>query len=416
MEPQEGFARLIFKLRQEGPAWILRRLQSELTLPTTKPGKIMHAALRRTIAVGSAPVRSARRLIGTAAPVAKDTLYAFYDLKVEPITFDILWFLAGADLQRRRLGLEHVHVVIVPGSDDGLRKENPSYEAVVDRDARRWRIHNILISAVGLLPSCIGFALAGSRHEAAVIRSRAAVRYYPKGYEPILPVAHHPNDSLFPARAGTRPIGVLRAGAQALRYIDQWVATHVAGRRMVTITLRDYEYNPGRNSNVVAWAEFARGLDLKLWFPVFVLDTERTFQEVPKPIREFAVFREVSWNVGLRMALYERAWLNLGVNNGPMALCWLNERTRYITFKIVTPGVGGATVAFNRSRGFEPHQSLPFATPLQSWVWEDDSLDVIEREFQQMVARVENASLSRVREKRNGDDAKEHATSDRGGN
>src|SRR5947209_6629819 len=58
MEPQGGFARLIFKLRQEGPAWILRRLQSELTLPTTKPGKILHATLRRTIAAGSAPVRS----------------------------------------------------------------------------------------------------------------------------------------------------------------------------------------------------------------------------------------------------------------------------------------------------------------------------------------------------------------------
>ena len=83
---------------------------------------------------------------------------------------------------------------------------------------------------------------------------------------------------------------------------------------------------------------------------------------------------------------------------------------------MVTPSVSQTTVAFNRSRGFEPNQSLPFATAFQRWVWEDDSLDVIEREFQQMVARVENASLSRAREKRNGDDAKEHATSDRGGN
>ena len=401
MEPQGGFARLIFKLRQEGPAWILRRLQSELTLPTTKPGKIMHAALRRTIAAGSVPVRSACRLIGTAAPVAKDTLYAFYDLKVEPITFDILWFLAGADLQRRRLGLEHIHVVIVPSPDDGLRKEDLRYESMVDRETRRWRIHNILISAVGFLPLCIGFTLAASRHEAAVMRSGAAVRHYPKGYEPILPVAHHPNDSLYPARAGTRPIGVLRAGAQGLRYIDQWLASYAADRRTITITLRDYEYHPARNSNVAAWAEFARGLDLRVWFPVFVLDTERTLGEVPKALQDFVVFREVSWNVGLRMALYERAWLNLGVNNGPMALCWLNERTRYITFKMVTPSVSQTTVAFNRSRGFEPNQSLPFATAFQRWVWEDDSLDVIDREFQQMVARIERQSHSQACENGN---------------
>ena len=399
MEPQGGFARLIFKLRQEGPAWILRRLQSELTLPTTKPGKILHATLRRTIAAGSAPVRSARRLIGTAAPVAKDTLYAFYDLKVEPITFDVGWFLTGAELERRRLGLEHIHVVIVPCPDDGLRKEDLRYESMVDRETRRWRIHNILIETVGLLPSCAGLTLAGTRHEVVRIRAAARERIYPRTYEPALPVAHHPNDSLFPARAGTGPIGVLRAGAQALRYIDQWVATHAAGRQMVTITLRNCEYNQARNSNVAAWAEFARGLDLRVWFPVFVLDTERTLGEVPKALQDFVVFREVSWNVGLRMALYERAWLNLGVNNGPMALCWLNERTRYITFKMVTPSVSQTTVAFNRSRGFEPNQSLPFATAFQMWVWEDDSLDVIEREFQQMVARIERQSHSQTCEK-----------------
>ena len=399
MEPEGGFARLIFKLRQEGPAWILRRLQSEFTLPTTKPGKIMHAALRRTIAAGSAPVRSVRRLIGTAAPVAKDTLYAFYDLKVEPITFDVGWFLTGAELERRRLGLERVHVVIVPGSDDGLRKENPSYEAVVDREARCWRIHNILIETVGLLPSCAGLTLAGTRHEAATIRAAAGERIYPRTYEPALPVAHHPNDSLFPARVGTRPIGVLRAGPQGLRYINQWLATYAGDRRVVTITLRDYEYNPARNSNVAAWAKFARGLDLRVWFPVFVLDTERTLEGVPKALQDCVVFREVSWNVGLRMAMYERAWLNLGVNNGPMALCWLNERTRYITFKMVTPSVSQTTVAFNRSRGFEPNQSLPFATSFQRWVWEDDSLDVIEREFQQMVARIERQSHSQACEK-----------------
>jgi len=141
---------------------------------------------------------------------------------------------------------------------------------------------------------------------------------------------------------------------------------------------------------------------------VFVLDTERTLDQFPDGIQGFAVFREVAWNLGLRMALYERAWLNLGVNNGPMALCWLNERTRYITFKILTPGVAGSTVAFNRSRGFEPNESLPFATPFQKWVWEEDTPEVIEREFQAMVARIEYASGSRAALKSTSTEAKEH--------
>ena len=72
MEPQGGFARLIFKLRQEGPAWILRRLQSELTLPTTKPGKIMHAALQlgeQTLMASDSPPAFQKPMSGFAVSV-----------------------------------------------------------------------------------------------------------------------------------------------------------------------------------------------------------------------------------------------------------------------------------------------------------------------------------------------------------
>jgi hypothetical protein len=319
------------------------------------------------------------------------TLYAFYDLKVEPITFDVLWFLTGAELERRRLGMKHVYVVIAPGSVEGVREEDAQYEAAVDREARRWRIQNIIIGSIPLLPSCSGFTLAASRHEVAMIRNRVSSRIYPRTYEPALPVTHYPNDSLIPARAGTRPVAALRAESQALRYIDRWLSSRSGGRRVVTVTLRNYEYGQARNSNLAAWGAFARKLDPAVWFPVIVLDTERTLDELPSEVSGLEVFREVAWNLGLRMALYERAWLNMGVNNGPMGLCWLNERTRYITFKLVTSSVMQASVAFIRSKGFEPNESLPFATPFQKWVWEDDTLQVIEREFLTMVARIESA-------------------------
>ena len=51
------------------------------------------------------------------------------------------------------------------------------------------------------------------------------------------------------------------------------------------------------------------------------------------------VFREASWNVGLRMALYESSYLNLGVNNGPLIFAAMNDRVRLLVFKLVTPSV-----------------------------------------------------------------------------
>jgi hypothetical protein len=389
VEPEEGFARFLFKVRHGGPAWIWRRISSEFVLPTTKPGKVVHASVQRMLTTSFFPLRVFRRTFLDATPIASNTLYAFYDLKVEPITFDFLWFLAGADLARRVNGLMRVHVVIVPGPEDGVREEDPAYEAVVDRDARRWRILNILVNSTALLPTCSGFTLAGSRKEAAGILSAAGGMHYPSSYESIMPSAHHPNDCLIPSRTGVRPIGVLRATPQGLRYVDQFIANFSEGRRLITITIRDYAYGGDRNSMLSAWSTFAKGLNPAVWWPVFVLDTERTLDPIPAVIAGFRMLPEASWNVSLRMALYQRAWLNLGVNNGPMALSWLNDQSRYLTFKMATPTVSQTTVAFNRSRGFEPDESLPFATVFQRWVWEDDTVDVIQREFQEMVGRIE---------------------------
>jgi hypothetical protein len=71
-----------------------------------------------------------------------------------------------------------------------------------------------------------------------------------------------------------------------------------------------------------------------------------------------------------------------------MGLCWLNDTTRYLTFKILTPEAPQTSPRFARWCGFEPDRSLPFATPLQRWVWEDDSVAAIEREFAAMAAAI----------------------------
>jgi hypothetical protein len=91
------------------------------------------------------------------------------------------------------------------------------------------------------------------------------------------------------------------------------------------------------------------------------------------------------------MALYQRAYLNLGVNNGPMGLCWLNAETRYITLKILNDGAPQTSARYMEFLGFEIGRSLPFASPWQRWVWLDDELPVIEDAFAEMVARLDAA-------------------------
>ena len=176
-----------------------------------------------------------------------------------------------------------------------------------------------------------------------------------------------------------------------MREIDRLLAARRCTGQIVTITLRNYEYTPERNSNMAAWAAFARALDPARFSVVFVPDRERCLEPAPEELRGFPVLGQAALVLGLRMALYERAYLNLGVNNGPMGLCWLNERTRYITFKILSEAAPNTSADYMKFLGFEIGRSLPFAMPWQQWVWAEDELPIIEQAFAEMVALLDGS-------------------------
>ena len=381
--------RLATNFRSEGISWLKKRLVAEKAFPTTFVGRGIHLVARRGIRAAATLPRAMRRVLTTEFPDVENVLFAFYDLQVAPVTFDFLWFLAASELHRRHSGLGSIHVVIVPGAYDGVQRERDDYEIVVDRLARQARIHNVLIPACRLLPSCTGVTVAGSRAEAAFVRSIVARHILPTDYEPVLPVFPGPRACLEAARNGDPAIACLRAPEEELRQVRMWARARAGERRLVTITLRHYAYMPARNSNLPAWAAFARSLDSTRYWPVFVPDTNDTIEGLPTILREFTVFPEAAWNIGLRMALYEHAFLNLGVNNGPMGLAWLNARVRYATLKIETAEVPQSSLEFIRSFGFEAGKSLPFANSLQEWVWEDDTEEVIMRTFRRLADRVE---------------------------
>ncbi len=374
-------------VRTEGFGWLIRRIRYRT--PISPWGRFVHHQLRRLIGLLLTIPRAALRQNGDTETMNPDSLYAFFDLQVAPITYDVGWFAAGADRMRREQNLARIHFVIVPGNKDGFREERAAYETVVDTSARLWRLYNVVLPILTLVPAYSGLSLLPHRDAVRSLRAMAGHRVYPSDYEPSLPVAHLPVELLQNAPRQDEEIGILRSPLQAMRYMERWMAPRLSGRKLITITLRNYAYMPARNSDTDAWIAFARRLDSTKYLPLFVLDTERTLDPLPDIFSDFEVLREASWNVWLRMALYESSYVNLGVNNGPLFACALNARTRLLIFKIITASVPQTTEEMMSKLGFKIGCQLPFTTPFQRLIWEDDTLETIEREFVKLVHRIE---------------------------
>ena len=382
-DPGPLIPRVWRKARARGPGWFWQRLKRELSVPETETGKKLAVVTRGAVRIADPFHRLARGLLGTAR-FSSDSVHLFYDLEVSPITYDFCWALALADLERRRRGLGKVHVVLVPGTEEGLRKETPDYEAKVDRLARRWRIDHMVAPLCQLLPSFSGLTICASRAEARALRRLMCHTIVPKDYLVEMPVAHKTADGMEAARRG-EDLRVLRAPETARRYVRQWLEPRLKGRRLLTITLREYDFMTARNSNKEAWAAFAGGLDPDDYLVAVVPDVEQAMEPqegmFPPGVE---IFDPACWNLHLRSALYEAAFLNLAVNTGPFVLCWMNERTNYLMFKVMVDNVPQTTREAMESHGFEIGETPVFAGPGQKWVWHDDTRDCIEAEFTRM--------------------------------
>lgn len=314
----------------------------------------------------------------------KDSLQFVCDLAVISIAFDFVHSLAAAELRRRQLGLPAMEVIFVPGPEDGLRRETRQYDEAISIAARHWRVRHILLGALALLPSVRSYTVCGSREKAAALITRDPEHLYPEDYRVYLP--RHPTRRVVHdlAAQGIPVFPMLRASDRARELIAQFLGRHAAARRAIVITLRDYPYTPQRNSRVEDWIQFASGLDRAIYAPIFVLDSETIMDRSKANLEDCIVCEGASWDIDLRMALYEAAWLNMAVMHGPMELCWFSESSRYLVFL----EVGLARVHAESEladAGHPPGRDLIFAKPGQHIVWEGDHLPVIRREFEALL-------------------------------
>ena len=70
----------------------------------------------------------------------------------------------------------------------------------------------------------------------------------------------------------------LKANTQGLKYVD-WLDAKEVKSLVVTITLRDYAFDTGRNSDSEAWSSFTSYLLEAGYNPIVVPDTDNAFSK-----------------------------------------------------------------------------------------------------------------------------------------
>ncbi len=301
-------------------------------------------------------------------------LIAIYDLSSSSVTFDFSFFLASAESFALKHKKDKFLVYIVKGENPELK--GSLYNSIVDDEALRWRLENIIIPLIGLYPKCIGYSVLPDQESIYELISGKFIypSLYGKTYTPIMEYKE-----IFSLLNKNNFLG-FRASAQGIKYLKSWVKESNIKSPMVVITIRQYGFDDLRNSNIDEWIKFATWVSKKGFTPVFIPDTNSCYKQ-DTGMEKFTIFREACWNLGLRMAIYEEAYLNF-VMAGPSSIAQLNRRVRCVTiYTVLEDSQESTRRSFERDGMMMGVKSFDFATKFQVLFWGRDNFENIRLEF-----------------------------------
>lgn len=276
---------------------------------------------------------------------------AYWDLETCPPTYDVVGGLLNADRERRRRGADRVNIKFVPGPAEGFRHDRFWPHG---GEARRKVLNAVAVPMARMLPHATVEVL-GSR-----------------------PSQPEPNSIGWRQRLyGTKiMVECLRTGIRPLRVAPP---EPPLSPRLVTITLREAEHWPTRNSNVDEWLAVAKELSRKGYGVVLVCDTGMSHEYLSEIILTDTV---APHDLDVRGRFYRSAFCNMFVNNGPGWFA-LALDAPVLMFKIMAPGAPCvSSPSFLTSAGLAPGMQVSDARH-QRIVWHDDDRRTILAAFEE---------------------------------
>jgi len=361
---------MLRKIKQKGIIWFLKRVALEFRSPYYPASKKIVSFIRK--------FNFFSRHVTRVLPISKnDTLYIFYDLNVEPHTFDFAYFLVDAEIFAKKKNIKKLFLWIIPKAIES-QADDDDYTKAVGHHSFSWRINNMLLPISGLHSLYSGYG---------VLPKGASINSYVKEglvYPENFTDTYRPRLAEFIERRDTYQSNLFlgfSAPPQGKKYISEWVNSLDTDLRIISITLRQYGFDSSRNSNIQEWLKFADWLKERNYQPVFVPDTESCWNLDGK-LAQHIIFKEPCWNLGLRMAFYEECALNYFYSNGCAAIAVLNKNVASIVMMPVIKESKNATETMNTMH--DPaydSRRLAFAQQNQWWSKDIDTFENLKNDF-----------------------------------
>ena len=293
-------------------------------------------------------------------------LNVYYDLKYCPITFDFTSFLVTSNAIRQSIGYKTMGVTIVC---DGFRKQSPrDLETTIEQ--KRWRVSHILSKLPFLIPEVDSVTVTDSP------LSGLQFPAFPGGYPPApgedfqFPYLVNQFIQFYNTDINLRPF---KSSEGAKKLINNLFDDNV-----ITISLRNSKFVPERNSNLDEWYKVYQELKKKKFRPIVIPCFDDYMGDKTFANYDWEIFNPAMMDVDLRLALHEKAFDNLCINNGSTTLLILSN-CRYKYFKFVTEGIKNTQPSHHKATfGINPGENHAFAMESgQDLFWETDNADVI---------------------------------------
>ena len=320
--------------------------------------------------------------------ITDSTLYAVYDLEAFPPNYEIAVFLARAELERLKGGLDTISLVIKAGSFGGVSARGSLSHGAENAD---WRVQHILLPVGQLLPSC---------KEVLHVRSTSAV------------IEATTNKQTFPADVASRPdpqyfaLGPLAKGAQqgyevrpfvsssvARQYISEFLESANIRSAFIAISLREYEYQNSRNSCLALYRDIAK-VSVDKGLPVVVVRDTNKAMSAPLEWPGVVECPVASFDLAIRMALYEMALLNVSVSSGPSCgLMLLSRQVDFMMTHIVNNDQRNSSEAFLQStQGLELGDQYPFSSEFQKICWQQENDKILAEYCDMLNKKIEESN------------------------